>query len=41
MTCTNLECVDPWSLYAELISERFDDVRVEDAIEQLREHLYR
>lgn len=39
MTCTGLQCVDPWSLYAELIDERFDDVRVENAIEQLREHL--
>lgn len=38
---SDLECVNPWSLYAALISERFDDVRVEDAIEQLKEYLCR
>ena len=36
---SGLRCVDPWSLYVELINERFDDVRVENAIEQLRKHL--
>ena len=36
---TGLKCVDPWSLYAELINEKHEDSRIEDAIEQLREHL--
>ena len=39
MTSSGLQCIGPWSLYAELIGEKFDDVRIEDAIEQLREHL--
>lgn len=36
---TGLECVDPYSLYAELISDQRDDVRVTDSIEQLRRQL--
>ena len=36
---TGLKCVDPWSLYAELIFEKYEDSRIEDAIEQLRGRL--
>lgn len=36
---TGLTCVDPWSLYAELLNEQREGDRIEDAIEQLREYL--
>lgn len=36
LASTGLECVDPYSLYAELLRENHDDVRIIDAIEQLR-----
>ena len=36
---TGLKCVDPWSLYAELVNEKHEDSRIEDAVEQLRGRL--
>lgn len=36
---TGLACVDPFSLYAELINDEHDDPRIHDAIDQLREQL--
>lgn len=41
LASTGLACVDPHSLYAELINDRLDNVRVTDTIEQLRELICR
>jgi len=39
LASTGLECVDPHSLYAAYAHDRHDDVRTEDAVEQLRGYL--
>ena len=39
IAATGLACVDPFSLYAELINDEHDDPRIHDAIDQLREQL--
>lgn len=39
VAATGLACVDPFSLYAELINDEHDDPRTHDAIDQLREQL--
>lgn len=38
-SATGLTCVDPYSLYAELTNQEYDDIRVNDAINQLGEFL--
>lgn len=39
VAATGLACVDPFSLYAELINDEHDDPRTHDAVDQLREQL--
>lgn len=36
---TGLMCVDPWSLYASLATIGHEDIRTEDAVEQLRRYV--
>ncbi len=36
---TGLACVDSWSLYAAFVRTKYEDVRIEDSVKQLREHL--
>lgn len=41
VSSTGLACVDPWSLYAAFVRTKYEDARIEDAVEQLRGQLCR